>query len=86
MIKFRPYYAQSTTTQEEFEKATIELYHAMLKQRLLPVSPLIQCEAGRAKTIKAFSSPGTQNGRRVIKVYKRSFWICVRGNSGREIT
>ena len=28
----------------------IELYRAMLKQKILPVSPLIQCEAGRAKT------------------------------------
>ena len=28
----------------------IELYHAMLKQKILPVQPLIQCEAGRAKT------------------------------------
>ena len=28
----------------------IELYHTMLKQKILPVQPLIQCEAGRAKT------------------------------------
>ena len=28
----------------------IDLYHAMLKQKILPVQPLIQCEAGRAKT------------------------------------
>ena len=27
----------------------IELYHTMLKQKILPVQPLIQCEAGRAK-------------------------------------
>ena len=27
-----------------------ELYHAMLKQKILPVPPLIQCEAGLAKT------------------------------------
>ena len=29
---------------------TIELYHTMLEQKILPVQPLIQCEAGRAKT------------------------------------
>ena len=40
----------------------------MLKQKILPVQPLIQCEAGRAKT-KLFCSPGTPNGRRVIKIY-----------------
>ena len=28
----------------------IELYHAMLKQKNLPVQPPIQGEAGRAKT------------------------------------
>ena len=28
----------------------IDLYHALLKQKILPVQPLIQCEAGRAKT------------------------------------
>ena len=28
---------------------SIELYHAMLKQKILPISPLIQCDAGRAK-------------------------------------
>ena len=28
----------------------IKLYHAMLKQKTFPVPPLIQCEAGRAKT------------------------------------
>ena len=28
----------------------IDLYHTMLKQKILPVQPLIQCEAGRAKT------------------------------------
>ena len=28
----------------------IDLYHAMLKKKILPVQPLIQCEAGRAKT------------------------------------
>ena len=44
----------------------------MLKQKILPVWPLIQCEAGRAK--QSFCSPGTQNGRRVIKVY----WVIVR--------
>ena len=34
---------------------TIELYHAMLKQKILPVSPLIQCETGRAiKQTKLF--------------------------------
>ena len=29
---------------------TLSRTHAMLKQEILPVSPLIQCEAGRAKT------------------------------------
>ena len=29
---------------------SIELYHAILKQKNLPVQPPIQCEAGRAKT------------------------------------
>ena len=29
---------------------SIELYHAILKQKNLPVQPHIQCEAGRAKT------------------------------------
>ena len=28
----------------------IDLYHTMLEQKILPVQPLIQCEAGRAKT------------------------------------
>ena len=28
----------------------IKLYHAMLKQKTFPIPPLIQCEAGRAKT------------------------------------
>ena len=28
----------------------IELYHTVLKQKILPVQPLIQCEAERAKT------------------------------------
>ena len=31
-------------------KRGFELYHAMLRQKILPVSPLIQCEAGRVKT------------------------------------
>ena len=30
--------------------AAIDLYHAMLKQKILPVEPLIQYEAGWAKT------------------------------------
>ena len=46
----------------------IDLYHAILKQEILPVLPLIQCEAGRAEN-KAFCSLGTQNGRRVMKGY-----------------
>ena len=33
---------------------SIELNHAMLKQKILPISPLIQCDAGRAKK-KLFS-------------------------------
>ena len=28
----------------------IKIYHAMLKQKTFPLPPLIQCEAGRAKT------------------------------------
>ena len=36
------------TKKSEF--LTIDLYHALLKQKILPVQPLIQCEAGRAKT------------------------------------
>ena len=31
-------------------QSCIDLYHTMLKQKILPVQPLIQCEAGRAKT------------------------------------
>ena len=45
---------------------SIELNHAMLKQKILPISPLIQCDAGRAK--KKICSLGTQNGCHVIKV------------------
>ena len=41
--------------------ATIDPYHSMSKQKILPVQPLIQCEAGRAKTMQRQSlySPGT---------------------------
>ena len=40
---------------------TIDPYHSMSKQEILPVEPLIQCEAGRAKTIQRQSlySPRT---------------------------
>ena len=36
-------------------------YHSMSKQKILPVEPLIQCEAGRAKTMQRQSlySPRT---------------------------
>ena len=42
----------------------------MSKQEILPVEPLIQCEAGRQRQYKdkAFIPQGLQNGRRVIKV------------------
>ena len=32
--------------------AAIDPYHSMSKQKILPVEPLIQCEAGRAKTMQ----------------------------------
>ena len=32
----------------------IDPYHSMSKQKILPVEPLIQCEAGRAKTKPLF--------------------------------
>ena len=36
-------------------------YHSMSKQKILPIEPLIQCEAGRAKTMQRQSlySPRT---------------------------
>ena len=39
----------------------IDPYHSMSKQKILPVKPLIQCEAGRAKTMQRQSlySPKT---------------------------
>ena len=39
----------------------IDPYHSMSKQKILPVEPLIQCEAGRAKTMQRQSlySPRT---------------------------
>ena len=39
----------------------IDPHHSMSKQKILPVEPLIQCEAGRAKTIQRQSlySPRT---------------------------
>ena len=42
-------------------KHSIDPYHSMSKQKILPVEPLIQCEAGRAKTIQRQSlySPRT---------------------------
>ena len=52
-------------------ETSIELYHAILKQKILPVSPLIQCEAGRVKT-KLFVLMGLKNyGCCVIKVYTK---------------
>ena len=58
----------------KFEKpastATTDLSHAMSKQKILPVQPLIHCETRRAMT-KPFIPHGFQNGRRVIKVYRR---------------
>ena len=40
---------------------SIDPYHSMSKQKILPVEPLIQCEAGRAKTMQRQSlySPRT---------------------------
>ena len=40
---------------------TIDPYHSQSKQKILPVEPLIQCEAGRAKTMQRQSlySPRT---------------------------
>ena len=40
---------------------SIDPYHSMSKQKILPVEPLIQCEAGRAKTMQRQSlySPKT---------------------------
>ena len=42
-------------------KLEIDPYHSMSKQKILPVEPLIQCEAGRAKTMQRQSlySPRT---------------------------
>ena len=39
----------------------IDPYHSMSKQKIFPVEPLIQCEAGRAKTMQRQSlySPRT---------------------------
>ena len=53
--------------------ARIDLSHAMSKQKILPVQPLIHCKAGRAKT-KPLIPYGLQNGRRVIKVYCLPFF------------
>ena len=43
------------------DRDTIDPYHSMSKQKILPVEPLIQCEAGRAKTMQRQSlySPRT---------------------------
>ena len=43
------------------KKRSIGPYHSMSKQKILPVEPLIQCEAGRAKTMQRQSlySPRT---------------------------
>ena len=43
------------------QTSPIDTYHLMSKQEILPVEPLIQCEAGRAKTIQRQSlySPRT---------------------------
>ena len=41
--------------QESTHLLTIQLYLAMLKQKILPVQPLIQGEAGRAKKSFLFS-------------------------------
>ena len=40
---------------------SIDPYHSMSKQKILPIEPLIQCEAGRAKTMQRQSlySPQT---------------------------
>ena len=58
-------------------RSRVELYHAMLKQKILPVSTLIQWEARRAKSKVFVLSPGTQNGRRMIKVYGLLIWFYV---------
>ena len=44
-----------------FKAWPIDPYHSMSKQKILPVEPLIQCEAGRAKTMQRQSlySPRT---------------------------
>ena len=67
-LKTHLMFSVHTMPEKTQENNIIGLYHTMLKQKILPVQPLIQCEAGRAKT-KLFVPPGTQNGRRVIKVY-----------------
>ena len=43
------------------ENNSIDPYHSLSKQKILPVEPLIQCEAGRAKTMQRQSlySPRT---------------------------
>ena len=51
----------SSRKQSRAVKMPIDPYHSMSKQKILPVEPLIQCEAGRAKTMQRQSlySPRT---------------------------
>ena len=42
-------------------KRSIDPYHSMSKQKILPVEPLIQCEAGRAKTMQRQSLYSPRN-------------------------
>ena len=48
-------------TERSNRNRVIDPYHSMSKQEILPVEPLIQCEAGRAKTMQRQSlySPRT---------------------------
>ena len=55
LIKFKP------PNQGSLSELAIGPCHSMSKQKILPVEPLIQCEAGRAKTMQRQSlySPRT---------------------------
>ena len=57
-IIFQAYYKISSLISQ---RNSIDPYHSMSKQKILPVEPLIQCEAGRAKTMQRQSlySPRT---------------------------
>ena len=63
-------------------------YHSMSKLKILPVKPLIQCEAGRAKTMQRQSLysprtprwPPSDKGELIQTFYKYDFFALFRDN------